>query len=54
MRETVETIWTLPNGKQVRTTNEVCPDCEHAHEAMLGGICVGCPCPNVPTTKGKE
>lgn len=22
-----------------------CPSCNHRHSARLGGICIGCPCP---------
>lgn len=38
------TIWTLPDGKQVYEEAEECPACHHEHSAMMGGICIGCPC----------
>jgi hypothetical protein len=43
------THWVMPDGSHRFETTEECPDCGHHHSPTWGGICVGCPCPNIRT-----
>lgn len=49
MGETITTHWVMPDGSEMDETTEECPDCGHPHSSLMGGICIGCPCPNVRT-----
>lgn len=37
--------WVMPDGSRGVSRDWICAKCGHQHVTGLGGICVGCPCP---------